>query len=147
VVTGIDDATKQIAIQFDNGVEKKIATSEYGHIHYGWATTTHKAQGMTVDRAFVYGHSAEAMATAETTYVQISRSREETRLYIVGGEVAVERPADIEKSHIGNGERSLTIKNTLDEMKRSWSRSGAKDTTLDYQKDVGITEKAFELTR
>jgi hypothetical protein len=68
-------------------------------------------------------------------------------LYIVGGAVSVERPADVEKSHIGNGERSLTIENTLDEMKRSWSRSGAKDTTLDYQKDVVITEKAFELTR
>ncbi len=147
VVTRIDDKTKEIAIQFDNGTEKKIATSEYEHIHYGWATTTHKAQGLTVDRAYVYGHSAEAMSTAETTYVQISRSRLETKLYIVGGEVAMERPADMERSHLKKSESSQTIKDTLDEMKRSWSKSGAKDTTLDYQKEGGITEKTFELTR
>ncbi len=147
VVTGIDDKTKEIVVQFDNGIEKKIATSEYEHIHYGWAMTTHKAQGLTVDKAYVYGHSLEAMATAETAYVQISRSREETRLYIVGGEVSVERPADVERSHLKNSESSQTIKDTLEEMKRSWSKSGAKDTTLDYQKGGGKTEKTFELTR
>jgi hypothetical protein len=110
----------------DNGQTKEINVKKYNHLEYGWATTTHKAQGMTVDRAFVYGFANESMASQQATYVQISRAREETKLYIVAGERGVEREGmsqKIDAQHRGEA---------LEQMKKSWSYNAAKDTTLEH---------------
>jgi conjugative relaxase-like TrwC/TraI family protein len=110
----------------DNGQTKEINVKKYNHLEYGWATTTHKAQGMTVDRAFVYGFANESMASQQATYVQISRAREETKLYIVAGERGVEREGMSVKMDAQNREE------TLKQMKKSWSHNAAKDTTLEH---------------
>jgi len=110
----------------DNGQMKEINVKKYNHLEYGWATTTHKAQGMTVDRAFVYGFANESMASQQATYVQISRAREETKLYIVAGERGVEREGMSVKMDAEHREE------TLKQMKKSWSHNAAKDTTLEH---------------
>ncbi|WP_420430391.1 MobF family relaxase [Kordiimonas sp.] len=52
------------------------------HIDYAWATTTHGAQGRTVDQVFVLANSQHGhMNTASSLYVQISRARYSARLY------------------------------------------------------------------
>ena len=91
----------------DNGQTKEINVQKYNHIEYGWATTTHKAQGMTVERAYVYGFANESMASQQATYVQISRAREETKLYIVAGERGVEREGNVVKDGTTTTDRSL----------------------------------------
>lgn len=53
---------------------------DYGDFELGYALTTHKAQGMTVERAFVL--AGGAMQDREQAYVQMSRAREETRLFV-----------------------------------------------------------------
>ncbi len=111
---------------FDNGQTKEINVQKYNHIEYGWATTTHKAQGMTVDRAFVYGFANESMASQQATYVQISRAREETKLYIVAGERGVEREGMSVKMNAQHQEEALN------QMKKCWSHNAAKDTTLEH---------------
>lgn len=50
----------------------------------GYATTTHKAQGATVERAFVLGGGW--MTDRELSYVQMSRSRGETHIYVSEGD-------------------------------------------------------------
>jgi conjugative relaxase-like TrwC/TraI family protein len=52
-----------------------------GHLTHGYATTIHKAQGATVDRAFVLGSEA---LYRESGYVGLSRARHGSDLYIVG---------------------------------------------------------------
>ena len=116
----------EIDVVLDNGEIKKINLEEYKHMEYGWASTTHKAQGATVDRAIVYGFANESMASSQATYVQISRAREETRLYIVAGERGVEREGMTLKMDEGQKVESL------EQMKKSWSYNAAKDTTLEH---------------
>ena len=51
-----------------------------GHLGHAYAMTIHKAQGATVDRAFVLGSEG---LYREAGYVGLSRARHATRLYIV----------------------------------------------------------------
>ena len=66
------------------------------------------------------------MASQQATYVQISRAREETKLYIVAGERGVEREG---KSLKMDEEQKIE---SLEQMKKSWSYNAAKDTTLEH---------------
>ena len=115
-----------IEVELDNGQTKEINVQKYNHLEHGWATTTHKAQGMTVERAYMYGFANESMASQQATYVQISRAREETKLYIVAGERGVERE---DKSLKMDTEQRTEA---LEQMKKSWSYNAAKDTTLEH---------------
>jgi conjugative relaxase-like TrwC/TraI family protein len=115
-----------ISVVLDDGQKKQINVKEYNHLEHGWATTTHKAQGATVDRAMVYGFSNESMASAQATYVQISRAREETKIFIVAGERGLEREGASIKMD------AQERKEALDEMKKGWSYNAAKDTTLEH---------------
>jgi hypothetical protein len=50
-----------------------------GHLDHGYATTIHKTQGLTVDRAFVL---ATDSLTREAGYVAMSRARKGTDLFV-----------------------------------------------------------------
>lgn len=50
-----------------------------GHLDHAYATTVHKAQGVTVDRAFVLATDA---LTREAGYVALSRARNGTELFV-----------------------------------------------------------------
>ncbi len=137
MVDQVNAAGGVIDVALDSGDKKQIDIVKYNHLEHGWASTTHKAQGSTVDRAFVYGFSNEPMASAQATYVQISRAREETKLYIVAGERSVEReglPKTIEK---------IERLEVINEMKKSWGIDASKGTTLDYM----VQEQAQERVR
>lgn len=131
-VSAIDEKNKTMKVEMDNKQNKTIDTEKYNHIEYGWASTTHKAQGATAEKAYVYGHTQEPMASQQSTYVQISRAREETKIYAVSGEQSIERPWQQER------------RRAMREMGRSWGKDSAKETTLDYlpQKEI-VQEKAL----
>jgi ATP-dependent exoDNAse (exonuclease V) alpha subunit len=134
-IQGIDPDSRAIGVLLDGGQEKDLPLDKYRDIDYGWASTTHKAQGSTVDRAYVYGHAKEAMASQQSTYVQISRGREETRIYAVKGEPSIERAKDF--SDREPMKRSEIRDEAFKEMEKSWGRNAEKDTTLDYARDAG----------
>ena len=52
---------------------------EDGHLAHGYALTVHKAQGLTVERAFVL---ADESLTQEAGYVAMSRARSGTELFV-----------------------------------------------------------------
>ncbi len=86
-----------------------IPVNRYQSFDHGYATTIHKTQGATVDRSFVL---ASTTMDRHLTYVAMTRHREAVQLYA---------GLDAFKT-----ERALT---------EALSRSGVKETTLDYTHD------------
>jgi hypothetical protein len=83
-----------------------IPVKTYQAFDHGYATTIHKTQGATVDRSFVL---ASTTMDRHLTYVAMTRHHDEAKLYAGQDEFKTMR--------------SLT---------EALSRSGAKETTLDY---------------
>lgn len=104
-----------------NGAERVVAvpTADYAAIDHGYATTIHRTQGATVDRAFVM---ASGTMDRHLSYVAMTRHRDEAQLYAGRDEFK-----DLE---------ALTAR---------LSRDGAKETTLDYAEGYaerrGIAER------
>ena len=92
----------------------------YAAIDHGYAATVHKAQGATVDRAFVL---ATPGMDRHLSYVGMTRHREEARLYA------------------GNDDFK-----DFEALKERLSRARPKDTTLDYAQRRGF-EAAVEPMR
>jgi Ti-type conjugative transfer relaxase TraA len=67
-------------VRLDDGRLTSIPSVHYNAIEHGYALTTHKAQGVTVDRTYVL--TGGPLADRELTYVQLSRHRESARIYV-----------------------------------------------------------------
>jgi conjugative relaxase-like TrwC/TraI family protein len=80
-VTVVDPATGHLTAQLDDGrpVALDIDQLAAGALTHGYATTVHKAQGLTVDTTLVYGLGP---LTREHGYVALSRGRAENHLYL-----------------------------------------------------------------
>ena len=91
------------------GREVSVSMADYASIDHGYATTIHKSQGATVDRAYVL---ASDRMDRHLSYVAMTRHREEATLYAGRDAFA-----------------------GLSELSSRLSRSGAKETTLDYARE------------
>lgn len=99
----------QIRVRTDDGRSVIIDPSSYADVAHGYATTIHKAQGVTVDESFVL---ASRGFDRHLAYVAMSRHRDS--LTLVHSDDAF--PNDAELARILGRER-------------------AKDTTLDYRQE------------
>ena len=80
-LTSIDKRARSMTIQMnDRTVTLPSTYLDAGHVTHGYATTIHKAQGLTVDRAFVLGTDD---LYREMGYVAMSRGRLGNHLYVV----------------------------------------------------------------
>ncbi|MGO8349560.1 Ti-type conjugative transfer relaxase TraA, partial [Rhizobium johnstonii] len=86
-----------------------IPVNSYQAFDHGYATTIHKTQGATVDRSFVL---ASTTMDRHLTYVAMTRHREAVQLYA-----------------------GLDAFKTVRSLTETLSRSGVKETTLDYTHD------------
>ena len=83
LVNGMSYGVKGVAedgkVHLDNGW---ILDQDFGHIDHGYCTTSHKAQGKTVDHVFL-AQSADSnpAASREQFYVSISRGRKSVTIY------------------------------------------------------------------
>ncbi len=71
---------RTLSVRMDDGRDVAVPLDGYPHLRLGYALTTHKAQGMTVERAFIL--TGGALTDRELTYVQASRARGTTRWYV-----------------------------------------------------------------
>jgi hypothetical protein len=103
------------------GKGRAIAVSlvDYTAVEHGYATTIHKSQGVTVDRAYVL---ASATMDRHLTYVSMTRHREEVKLYAGKDEFK------------DTGALSARL-----------ARAQAKETTLDYDRAGYAGRRGIEL--
>ncbi len=80
VVTAVDPHGGGVTLRGDHGQEIKLDARHLaeGRLDHGYATTCHKAQGLTLDVALLYGTDA---LTCEAGYVALSRGRRANHLY------------------------------------------------------------------
>ncbi len=95
-----------LSVETDDGRRVEVDTGRYRDIDHGYAITIHKAQGVTVDQAFVLATDG---FDRHLTYVALSRHRESV-------EVVYSRESFKSEDH----------------MDRLLSRERAKDVTFDY---------------
>ncbi|MDD5470500.1 MAG: Ti-type conjugative transfer relaxase TraA [Sideroxydans sp.] len=105
----------RMSVRGDDGKLATFSTGYYDRIDHGYATTVHKAQGVTVERAYVLSGS---MHDRELSYVSMSRSRQETKLYVDSSKY-----------------KSAAA------LARQMNTSHQKGTTLDADKSVRKTEQ------
>ncbi|MHB8341053.1 MAG: AAA family ATPase, partial [Mycobacteriales bacterium] len=79
-VTEVDPAAGRLTLATTDGQAATLPASwlALGHLQHGYALTCHRAQGLTVDVALLYGTAA---LCAEAGYVGLSRGRRANRVY------------------------------------------------------------------
>jgi hypothetical protein len=96
----------------------EVSTADYAAVDHGYATTIHKAQGATVDRAYVL---ASKSMDRHLTYVSMTRHRDGVALYA------------------GRDEFS-----DMDALAGRLSRAQLKETTLDYDQAASVRAEAAQ---
>ena len=84
-------AADQLVVAFDgrSPIELPHSYAEHGSLDYAYAITAHRAQGATVDRAFVLGSDE---LYREWGYTALPRHREEVRFYVSATPDTLNRP-------------------------------------------------------
>ena len=117
-VLAVDAGGARLTVRLDRagpgngaGLEVTFSVGDYGHVEHGYAATTHKAQGVTVDRAHVL---ASGLMDRHAAYVALTRHRDGVALHWSAEEVG-----------------------SRDGLTRVLGRERAKDTSLDYGAEDG----------
>jgi Ti-type conjugative transfer relaxase TraA len=67
----------RLSVTLDGGRKIKVDARDYGDLDYGYALTVHKAQGVTVDRAYLLATSS---LNAQLAYVSMTRHRDQLQI-------------------------------------------------------------------
>jgi Ti-type conjugative transfer relaxase TraA len=123
VVAEVDPEQREMTVRTDAGIALALPARylDAGHVRHAYATTIHKAQGQTVDRAFVLGSDT---LYQEAGYVALSRGRAENRIYIVGAEP---RP----EAHAPEAQPPGPVEAFASALKSSHAQQLAVDTGID----------------
>ena len=113
-----------MTVRLDDGAAVRLPASylEAGHLAHAYATTIHKAQGMTCDRALVLASGA---LFKEAGYTALSRGRIENRLYVVAPE-----PPDVDVGYGVYGARDDPIEDLIRSLEHSRRKQLAVDRLI-----------------
>jgi conjugative relaxase-like TrwC/TraI family protein len=103
-VVSLDDGGDIVLINPATKIEYHLS-SEFGHINHGYTTTSHAAQGKTVDEVFIAQPSSTFPASnMKQFYVSVSRARDKVHIYTDDKAALLENV-----SQIGNRQSGLEL--------------------------------------
>lgn len=123
---GTVEAVKRgrIVAKLDSGRRIEVPTTEYTAFDHGYATTIHKSQGDTVDRAFVL---ATTSMDRHMTYVAMTRHRDMAKLYAAredfergGGRLVAHGKAPFENNPENRDSYFVTVANDNGQRQTIW---------------------------
>jgi ATP-dependent exoDNAse (exonuclease V) alpha subunit len=82
------DADGSLQARLDSGRTVAFSISDHPHLDYGYAVTSHSAQGTTADRVLIHVDSATThreLINSRLAYVPVSRARHDARIYTCDG--------------------------------------------------------------
>ncbi len=79
-VNTIDHLKKQLTVTLDNKEQRTFSHNDYDKLSLAYAVTNHKAQGITIEQN-AYVVTGGRLQDREASYVQMSRAKEQTRIY------------------------------------------------------------------
>lgn len=80
--------SQQMTVQLDKGGERVVDLSAYRQIDHAYATTSHRSQGMTVDRVMIHHNTEAGRHGDRETYVNVTRARHDVHVYTQDAEKA-----------------------------------------------------------
>lgn len=127
----------EVVVKLDHDEEVRVNLNHYNAMTLGYAMTTHKAQGVTVDSSYVYTTPQDA--EREMAYVQASRARESTRVYCPGhdlGEDLAEltRMMEHERAHLLAVQHQSAYERAQEEERRRLAQQELDD-------DLGLEQR------
>jgi ATP-dependent exoDNAse (exonuclease V) alpha subunit len=135
-ITSIDSIKRTVTIRMDGKPSKEkrkmghkqtvtiaIKDLSNNHISLGYAATTHKLQGQSVERAYCL--LGGGMTNKEMTYVQLTRGEMLTKLFI-DKHHAGEKLADIAEAMKQSGKKELAHDQGIEQRLRIKKNDGAK---------------------
>jgi ATP-dependent exoDNAse (exonuclease V) alpha subunit len=82
------DADGSLQARLDSGRTVAFRIKDHPHLDYGYAVTSHSAQGLTADRVLIHVDSATThreLINSRLAYVAVSRARYDARIYPCDG--------------------------------------------------------------
>ena len=82
------DAKGNLRVRLDSGRSVDFSIRKHPHLDYGYAVTSHSAQGATADRVLIHVDSAtthKELINSRLAYVAVSRARYDARIYTGDG--------------------------------------------------------------
>ncbi|MCI1728239.1 MAG: Ti-type conjugative transfer relaxase TraA [Chiayiivirga sp.] len=101
-----------LSVRLDNGETRQVNAEQYSAVDHGYAVTIHKAQGVTVDRAYLLATPGMDRSLA---YVGMTRHRDSATLFAAVDDFG------------GKGEDAARV-----QLARTLGRERPKESTLDF---------------
>lgn len=157
-VERIEHGTLQVRLDGKEEARVFVETRDYQDLDYGYASTLHKSQGVTVDRAYIL---ASRYFDRHTTYVALSRHREAAMLYwgreefARAGEGGALDPAEAKRNFEATLSRARPKELAHDYLEGDWASppliervrergaapSSVAERSTEYRAEAGVSEK------
>ena len=132
-IMSVDVDERSMTVRTDKGaaITLRAGYLDAGHVQHGYATTIHKAQGQTLDRAFILANGLNR----ESGYTALSRGRFENRLYTVATRNEHDHGHTLTPDEIDELRRALATSSTQ-ELATNYGRPDAP--TRSTEPDLGM---------
>ena len=113
---------KTMTVTMDDGKSKTVNMDQYKQVDHGYATTSHKAQGQTINEVWVHHNTEGGMHGQRENYVNMTRARFKTVVYTQDREKAAKQASQEQNKTTATkarGVRSKTQGATVDQEQKA----------------------------